>query len=124
MSLVGCGISTATLRPTLAFMATLDDFGNLLTAEHGLVVCCTTRGDGSVQTSVVNAGVLPHPVGGSPVVGIVARGDALKLRHLRPRPRATAVVRSGWQWCAVEGRTALIGPDDEADGFDPADLPR
>ena len=104
-------------------MASVDDFRRLLTAEHGLVVFSTTRGDGSVQSSVVNAGVLGDPVGSGDVVGIVARGDAVKLRHLRARPRATVVVRSSWQWCAVEGPTTLIGPDDAAAGFDASGLP-
>src|SRR5438874_10589579 len=97
----------ATLRPTVGPMAGLEDFRRLLTAEHGLVVFCTSRADASVQASVVNAGVLGHPVGDAvgrgDVVGTVARGDAVKLRHLRARPFATVVVRSGWQWCAVEG---------------------
>ena len=45
-----------------------------------MVVVSTARPDGSVNTSVVNAGVLPHPVTGEEVVGFVARGDARKLR--------------------------------------------
>jgi hypothetical protein len=65
-------------------MANLDDFSKLACQERGLVVIATTRADGSVQATVVNAGVLPHPDGGE-VVGLVARGNALKLRLLRRR---------------------------------------
>jgi hypothetical protein len=54
----------------------------------------------------------------------VARGGSLKLAHLRRDPRATVVVRSGWQWAAVEGHADLVGPDDAFAGFDAADLRR
>ena len=86
--------------------------------DHGLVVVATTRADGSVQASVVNAGVLDHPVAGSPVVGLVAQGGSAKLRHLRARPRATVVFRSGWEWLAVEGPVDLAGPSDPLAGID------
>jgi PPOX class probable F420-dependent enzyme len=99
-------------------VTTLDDFAALAREDHGLVVVCTTRSDGSVQASVVNAGVLDHPTSGTPVVGFVARGDSLKLRILRRDPRVTIVARSGWQWAAVEGTAQLIGPDDSVDGID------
>jgi len=104
-------------------MASLDDFAALAQEEHGLVVVCTTRADGSVQASVVNAGVLEHPRSGERVVGLVARGDALKLRLLRRDPRVTVVARSGWQWVAVEGSAQLVGPDDALAGFDGRQLP-
>jgi PPOX class probable F420-dependent enzyme len=104
-------------------MATLEDFSKLAAQERGLVVVAVTRADGSVQASVVNAGVLPHPDGGD-VVGLVARGDALKLRLLRRRPRAAVTVRSGWQWVTVEGTTELTGPDDPHPSFAPEDIPR
>ncbi len=104
-------------------MPTLADLTALLEPEHHLVVVGTTRPDGSVQASVVNAGVLRHPQRGDDVVGFVARGGSLKLRHLRRDPRVTVVARSGWQWAAVEGQAEIIGPDDPAAGFDPRDLP-
>lgn len=103
-------------------MASLDDFASLLEGEHHLSVLATIRADGSVQTSVVSTGVLDHPLGGQRVVGIVARGDAVKLRHLRRDPRATTVARSGGRWVAVEGTVELIGPDDALAGFDPDGL--
>jgi PPOX class probable F420-dependent enzyme len=93
-------------------MAELPDFTGLISREQGLCVFSTLRRDGSIQSSVVNAGVLAHPVTGTEVVGLVAVGGSLKLRNLRADPRATVVARAGWQWASVEGRAELIGPDD------------
>ena len=95
-----------------------------MSADHGLAVVATTRADGSIQSSLVNAGVLDHPVTGEPVVGLVARGSALKVRLLRSAGRAAVTFRSGWEWVAVEGPVALIGPDDGVTGFEPSDVPR
>jgi hypothetical protein len=33
------------------------------------------------------------------------------------------VFHSGWEWVAAEGPVTIVGPDDVADGYDPADLP-
>ena len=66
----------------------------------------------TISSSVVNAGVLPHPVTGETVVGMVIRGGTRKLSYLRERPYANVVIRSGWQWAAAEGPVDLIGPDD------------
>jgi PPOX class probable F420-dependent enzyme len=86
-------------------------------SSDNLAVLATTRPDGSVHASVVNAGVLTDPVSGEQSIGVVVAGDAAKLRHLRRTHRATAVFRSGWQWVAVDGPVRIVGPDDEADGF-------
>ena len=43
-------------------MADLDTFANLVPLDHGLVVVATARADGTMQASVVNAGVVDHPV--------------------------------------------------------------
>jgi PPOX class probable F420-dependent enzyme len=107
----------------LVEMGRLDHARELAARESGLAVVVTSRADGSVPASVVNAGVLHHPVTGDPVVGFVARGGAKKLGHLRMRPRATVVFRSGWDWVAVEGDADLVGPDDHLDGLDAEDVP-
>jgi PPOX class probable F420-dependent enzyme len=104
-------------------MADLDDFTRIAAADHGLIVLATTRADGSVQASVVNAGVTDNPLTGAATVALVAAGGTRKLANLRERPRATAVAKSGWQWVAVEGATTIIGPDDLPSGFAEADLP-
>ena len=96
----------------------LEVFARLIPRDHGLCVVSTLRGDGTIQSSVVNAGVLPHPVTGVQVVGLVARGGTRKLANLRARPRATVVVRAGWEWAAAEGPVDLAGPDDPLPGVD------
>ena len=93
-------------------MTTLDDFSRIATADRGLCVVVTTRADGSAQASVVNAGVLAHPRTGERVVGLVVMGRSRKLANLRERPRATLVVKQGWEWVAVEGAVDILGPDD------------
>jgi PPOX class probable F420-dependent enzyme len=95
--------------PTVTDLAA---FAELVPLDHGLCVFNTLRGDGSIQSSVVNAGVLDHPIRKTPVVGLVAIGGTRKLRNLRAQPRVTIVARAGWQWSAVEGEAELIGPDD------------
>jgi PPOX class probable F420-dependent enzyme len=100
-------------------MTDISDFARLVSLDQGLCVVSTLRADGTtIQSSVVSAGVLPHPFSGQPVVGFVAMGNARKLDNLRRTPRATIVVRTGYQWAAVEGTTQLIGPDDPAPGVD------
>jgi hypothetical protein len=99
-------------------VADLTAFARLVPLDHGLIVVSTARPDSTVHSSVVNAGVLPHPVTSEPVVGFVARGDARKLAYLRKGRRATIVIRAGWQWAGAEGSVELIGPDDPADGID------
>lgn len=84
--------------------------------ESGLVSVATVRADGSVQATVVNAGVMAHPVSGHDVVAFVAGGRA-KIANLRARPRATVTVRSGWRWATVEGASELAGPDDPMPGI-------
>ncbi|MEN3308293.1 MAG: hypothetical protein V7603_4495 [Micromonosporaceae bacterium] len=99
-------------------MTDLGDFARLVPAERGLCVVSTLRGDGTIQSSVVNAGVLDHPVTGRSVVGLVAIGGSRKLANLRRRPRATIVVRAGGRWVAAEGPVRLVGPDDLEPGVD------
>jgi PPOX class probable F420-dependent enzyme len=98
-------------------MTTLDDFAALAARERGLVVVSTLRSDGTIQASVVNAGVVPHPLTGIPVLGFVTYGP-VKLAHLRARPQIAVSARSGWSWATVEGTATLAGPDDPLPGID------
>jgi PPOX class probable F420-dependent enzyme len=104
-------------------MADLDQVTRIAADDHHLAVVATTRADGSVQASVVNAGVLRHPVTHAPTVGFVTYGPT-KLANLRARPRASVVWRAGWQWVTVEGPVELAGPDDALPGFDPSRVPQ
>ena len=99
-------------------MADIEDFGRLIAGDHGLVVVSMLRDDGTIASSVVYAGVLPHPVTGQAVVGMVLIGGTRKLDRLRKRPYANVVVRAGWQWASAEGRIELAGPDDPMPGID------
>jgi PPOX class probable F420-dependent enzyme len=103
-------------------MADVADFDRLVGREHGLSVVSTLRADQTIQATVVNCGVLDHPVRGVPVIGFTTRGNSRKLANLRARPRLTATVRAGWEWVTAEGQTELAGPDDPLGGLSPDGL--
>ena len=92
-------------------MTTLHEAAALARGESGLAVVSTLRGDNTIQASLVNAGVLPHPDGGDPVLAFVTYGR-VKLANLRARPQLAVTFRSGWQWATVEGTATLAGPHD------------
>lgn len=96
---------------------TLQDAIEIAGQDHFLAVVSTLRADTTIQSSVVNAGVLAHPVDGEDVAGFVTYGKA-KLGNLRRRPQLSINFRAGWQWATVEGRAELIGPDDPNPGVD------
>jgi len=100
----------------------LSDLTALSASESGLVVVATARADGSIQSSLVNAGPLPHPVTGAEVLGFVTYGRA-KLGNLRARPWTTVTARSGWRWATVEGTVEIAGPDDPLPGVADEALP-
>lgn len=89
--------------------------------EQFLMTVATLRADGTIQASLVNAGVVAHPITGEDAVAFVTYGAA-KLRNLRARPQITLTVRSGWQWATVEGVAQIIGPDDPHGAVDPERL--
>jgi PPOX class probable F420-dependent enzyme len=98
-------------------MVTLSDAAEIGSRDKFLAVISTLRANGTIQSSVVNAGVLADPVSGQSVVGFVTYGRA-KLTNLRARPQVTVTFRAGWQWAAVEGTARIVGPDDPAPGVD------
>src|ERR1700759_4219436 len=102
----------------MAPMANIEGSRKLVSAGPGLGTISALRADGTISSSVVNAGVLPHPVTGEPVIGLVAMGGTRKLANWRTRPYANVVIRAGWQWAAAEGRVDLAGPDDPVPGLD------
>ncbi len=110
--------AAAALHRTMT--ATLEQLRALTVQENGLATVATTRADGTVHASVVNAGVLDDPVTGKPSVGFVAVGGAHKLMLLRRNGHATVTFRRGWHWLSVTGPVRLIGPDDPDPSF-PAD---
>lgn len=98
-------------------MADLDLLRRLSRADRGLAVVAVSRPDGSVQASVVNAGVLDPDAGGAATVGagpqvaFVVRGNARKLGYIRHSARATVVFRSGWEWVAAEGPARIVAQE-------------
>jgi PPOX class probable F420-dependent enzyme len=99
-------------------MASIDDVRRLVTLDNGLASLSTLHADGRVHVTVVNAGVIDHPVSGEPVVAFVGRPGTRKLANLRKRPQASLSWRAGWAWCTAEGDVELVGPDDEMAGVD------
>jgi len=98
-------------------MTTLHEAQALGLREQGLAIVSTARADGTIQSTLVNAGVLAHPTTGGDVLAFVTYGK-VKLANLRARPQVTTAFRSGWQWASVEGEAELVGPDDPYDGID------
>ncbi len=102
-------------------MVSLSEAAAIGSRDKYLAVVSTARADGTIQSSVVNAGVLADPQSGQDVVGFVTYGRA-KLANLRARAHLTVTFRAGWQWAAIEGIARIIGPDDPAPGVDAEDL--
>jgi len=98
-------------------MTDLEGVRSFLADEHGLAVVSTAAG-GRVLSSVVNCGVLDHPVTGEACVAFVSLGGAARLQHIRQGGEVTVAIRRGWAWRSATGPADLIGPDDPADGVD------
>jgi PPOX class probable F420-dependent enzyme len=92
-------------------MALLDSFVAVARQVNYLAVVSTLRADQTIQSTLVNAGVLPSPFDGEPVLAFVTYGK-VKLANLRARPQVAVTSVSGWQWSTVEGQAAIVGPDD------------
>ena len=93
-------------------MTDLADFSRIAEEGHNFCVLTTTRIDGTIQASLVSAGVMARPTTESDSVVCVARGGTRKLANLRARPAATIVAQHEGAWVAIEGLAELIGPDD------------
>ncbi|MCV7151937.1 TIGR03618 family F420-dependent PPOX class oxidoreductase [Mycolicibacterium pyrenivorans] len=102
---------------------TVEDAFALARDDNGLAVVSTLRADHTIQSSVINAGPLPHPATGRPTLGFVTYGR-VKLANLRGRPQLAVTFRQGWQWATVEGRAELAGPDDPQPWLDDDTLRR
>jgi PPOX class probable F420-dependent enzyme len=104
-------------------MPTLDEAWALSREDHGLAIVSTARADGTIQSSLVNTGLLAHPATGDRLLAFVAVGGAkVKLANLRSRPQIAVAFRNGWRWAAVEGRAELAGPADPQPWLDPERL--
>ncbi|MGW5517861.1 TIGR03618 family F420-dependent PPOX class oxidoreductase [Nocardia africana] len=104
-------------------MTTLEQAVELGRAEKGLAVVSTLRSDETIQSTLVNVGLLAHPSTGEPVLGFVTYGK-VKLANLRARPQVSTTFRQGWAWATVEGRAQIVGPDDPQPWMDAEGLRR
>lgn len=93
-------------------MPDLSDVRNFLAQETGLATVSTTQADGRVLSSVVNCGVIDHPITGETCVALVSRGAAARVGHVRRGSEITIAARRGWNWVGVTGAADLIGPAD------------
>jgi len=98
-------------------MGSLDSFVAIARQVDYLAVVSTLRADQTIQSTLVNAGVLRSPFGGEPVLGFVTYGK-VKLANLRARPQVSVASVAGWRWSTVEGRAEIVGPDDQRAGVD------
>ena len=63
-------------------MATVDDIRRIVALDNGLATVSVVRPQGTVLSTVVNAGVVAHPVTGTPVAATaltLAPGTALAI---------------------------------------------
>jgi PPOX class probable F420-dependent enzyme len=96
-------------------LTTLAEAWELSRKDSGLAVVSTLRADNTIQSSLVNTGIIERD--GEAVLAFVTYGR-VKLANLRRRPQVTVAFRAGWQWAAAEGRAVLAGPDDPQPGVD------
>ena len=66
---------------------------------------------------------MDHPDGSGPVLAVVAKATAYKVRRLRVAPTATIAITREWQWQAAEGPVTLIGPHDPHPAVGAGSLP-
>lgn len=99
-------------------MPDLSDVRSFLGQETGLATVSTTQADGRVLSSVVNCGVIDHPITGSTCVALVSRGAAARVGHIRRGSQVTIAARRSWSWVSVTGPANLIGPSDIPDSMD------
>jgi PPOX class probable F420-dependent enzyme len=99
-------------------MASIDDVRELAGSEQGLCVVAAPRRDGTVHASVINAGVMDHPLSGETVVGFVVRDQAHKVNLIRSHGRASITYRRAWRWVGIEGPAEVIDRDEPPTGID------
>jgi hypothetical protein len=103
-------------------MTTLQEVFNLAKPERGLVIVSTLRADRTIQSTLVNAGIIAHPETGETVLAAVVAGK-VKLANMRARPQVSAAFRDGWRYATVEGSAEIAGPDDPQPWLDPEKPP-
>ena len=99
-------------------MSDIETFSNYLLEETGLATVSTTQADGRVLSTVVNCGMIKHPLTGSTCVAFVSGGNAARLKHVDRGSQVTVSVRRGWVWSSVTGPADLIKSESLPEGID------
>lgn len=99
-------------------MSDIEIFTNYLSEETGLATVSTTQADGRVLSSVVNCGMIKHPLTGDTCVAFVSGSKAARLRHIDRGSQVTVNVRRGWIWSSVTGPADLIRPESLPESID------
>ena len=103
-------------------MPNIEDVKKFLSSETGLATVSTLQKDGRVLSSIVNCGVIEHPIIDAPCVAFVSAGHAARLDHIRRGSQVTVAIRRGWAWRSVTGVANLIGPHSLPENFSSEDL--
>ena len=103
-------------------MGSIDDVQRFLGQETGLATVSTIQKDGRILSSVVNCGVLPHPITQELCVAFVSAGNAARLKHIERGSQVTVAIRREWKWVSVSGEADLFGPEHLSENFDPEQL--
>ena len=99
-------------------MSDIEIFSNYLSEETGLVTVSTTQVDGRVLSSVVNCGMIEHPLTGATCVAFVSGSRAARLKHIDRGSQVTITARRGWAWSSVTGPADLIRPEQVPESID------
>ncbi len=103
-------------------MPNMEEVRKFLSSETGLATVSTVQKDGRVLSSIVNCGVIEHPIIDAPCVAFVSAGHAARLDHIRRGSQVTVAIRRGWAWRSVTGVANLIGPHSLPENFSSEDL--
>ena len=99
-------------------MSDIEIFSTYLSEETGLVTVSTTQVDGKVLSSVVNCGMIEHPLTGATCVAFVSGSRAARLKHIDRGSQVTITARRGWAWSSVTGPADLIRPEQVPESID------
>ena len=99
-------------------MSDIEIFSNYLLEETGLATVSTTQADGRVLSTVVNCGMIEHPLTGDTCVAFVSGSKAARLKHIDRGSQVTVSVRRGWAWSSVTGPADLIRPEKRPKSID------
>ena len=99
-------------------MSDIEIFSNYLSEETGLATISTSQVDGRVLSSVVNCGMIEHPLTGDVCVAFVSGSKAARLKHIDRGSQVTISVRRGWAWSSATGSADLIRPESLPESID------